>query len=1181
MTDKSSAVTFLQRCGLLRERRICSRGHDTILSLTNPEDRWRCRRSGCESMWCQRVRNHGPSDRILDVKTSEHPTSGSGLSLDRPGDRRFTATCRLSASTDSPFGVGTSTFHLPGISHFRGSQQLNPNTAALGESTIIPNIHHSNPGMVSSDSSANYSRNTIPVRSLHPYKSEHAQPDKSTPYAQPVLASLSYIQHSLPSTQLSGHASRTEIVEGTDQGKKMDHTAQDGTVPNNATVDQTVASLRSCRPLSSNPPNTTPLNICTEINGEKTRFPMLTPMKLQFEAFVSNSASTPTRRTSPSSIIQFDSEVQAYRKSDLGPARGVEKVENGVEHIPTEVGSEGVREMTSDINIFSGYPNSVHGGTESLELSSETQRAMESSDSTPPSTGNVPVTNSDKKNSLPPDQPDRSIDPAYNMHSPALNSRWDSPFSGAEEPRDLSNSRQNAYNDKPSAPEKGSADLGQSPNPFTNCSHLEKGHSMTSYSEAHSSAEDSDEGMSMARFEHMANSAQPDHAGVYFCHLCDFTGRSRQEFQDHLRSHYDYKCLKCDYTSRTEGRLKRHLKDFHSEVPPENFSGKAIKSVRPKLQRCKQCDFMTETKDEFWRHLRVHIKEDKRLECSICCFVTEYKHHLEYHMRNHMGSKPYKCPKCNYECVNKSMLNSHMKSHSNVYPYRCANCHYATKYCHSLKLHLVKHLHKPAVVLNADGSLPSYDNTAELMSLRRGSNIRRSNSIGGSLLDVSDTNSSHSNLYGEKDHKDLKLSDQFISSPGSGRLPLGHDLVSANGMEMSPSCDLSKSAYHPSNFLAPYPPIPTNWNGQIPTFPGFMIPTPLFSSPNLFPNFLGPAKTGCYPNYLSPGTGSDSRPTVPSNPAASTTAATTVSNIPAVNSSESDMQALRIGESNHFAPLVPIPNFPFSPHTNISVMAAFLAAVQQGAVSGTRGPPNSSISSLTSLPKMDYSITHGSSVSTSRRSGGSNDQEISPILSSSSNSSGNDVKATDLSKCGEPRSGVRTDDSRVLSGPSCKVNTSEGCEMTEFESLNHPSEIALDLSSKITNSFLPGSANPRNSIGKPSNPRLADAEMEEPPMAARSQDTDSARPRIQSAPSSNDRDSLFSEQVRLDDEPVSVSLFAYECRYCEIRFNHRALYDIHMGFHSHSDPYLCNRCGHQSHDPVDFFIHLGQMAHHS
>ena len=56
------------------------------------------------------------------------------------------------------------------------------------------------------------------------------------------------------------------------------------------------------------------------------------------------------------------------------------------------------------------------------------------------------------------------------------------------------------------------------------------------------------------------------------------------------------------------------------------------------------------------------------------------------------------------------MLNSHMKSHTNVYQYRCADCTYATKYCHSLKLHLRKYGHKPAMVLNNDGSpnnLPS------------------------------------------------------------------------------------------------------------------------------------------------------------------------------------------------------------------------------------------------------------------------------------------------------------------------------------------------------------------------------------------------------------------------------------------------------------------------------------------
>ena len=111
--------------------------------------------------------------------------------------------------------------------------------------------------------------------------------------------------------------------------------------------------------------------------------------------------------------------------------------------------------------------------------------------------------------------------------------------------------------------------------------------------------------------------------------------------------------------------------------------------------------------EEYWAHARTHIKDDKVLQCPKCPFVTEYKHHLEYHLRNHFGSKPFKCTKCNYSCVNKSMLNSHMKSHTTVYQYRCADCTYATKYCHSLKLHLQKYNHTPALVLNPDGSLPT------------------------------------------------------------------------------------------------------------------------------------------------------------------------------------------------------------------------------------------------------------------------------------------------------------------------------------------------------------------------------------------------------------------------------------------------------------------------------------------
>ncbi|CAG5134230.1 unnamed protein product [Candidula unifasciata] len=188
---------------------------------------------------------------------------------------------------------------------------------------------------------------------------------------------------------------------------------------------------------------------------------------------------------------------------------------------------------------------------------------------------------------------------------------------------------------------------------------------------------------------------------IYFCHLCSYSGKSKPEFDSHMNTHFEFNCPHCDYTSRTEGRLKRHVKDFHSDD-----SSRRSMPGRPKIYKCKQCQFLATDKDAFWAHSRTHIKEDKLLQCPQCPFVTEYKHHLEYHLRNHFGSKPFKCPKCNYSCVNKSMLNSHMKSHTNVYQYRCSDCTYATKYCHSLKLHLKKYNHKPATVLNQDGSLP-------------------------------------------------------------------------------------------------------------------------------------------------------------------------------------------------------------------------------------------------------------------------------------------------------------------------------------------------------------------------------------------------------------------------------------------------------------------------------------------
>lgn len=62
-----------------------------------------------------------------------------------------------------------------------------------------------------------------------------------------------------------------------------------------------------------------------------------------------------------------------------------------------------------------------------------------------------------------------------------------------------------------------------------------------------------------------------------------------------MTCHFEHICPHCDYKSRTEGRLKRHIKDFHTEEPADGFGSKRNMG-RPKVFRCKQCDFVATEK---------------------------------------------------------------------------------------------------------------------------------------------------------------------------------------------------------------------------------------------------------------------------------------------------------------------------------------------------------------------------------------------------------------------------------------------------------------------------------------------------------------------------------------------------------------------------------------------------------
>ena len=47
----------------------------------------------------------------------------------------------------------------------------------------------------------------------------------------------------------------------------------------------------------------------------------------------------------------------------------------------------------------------------------------------------------------------------------------------------------------------------------------------------------------------------------------------------------------------------------------------------------------------------------------------------------------------------------------------------------------------------------------------------------------------------------------------------------------------------------------------------------------------------------------------------------------------------------------------------------------------------------------------------------------------------------------------------------------------------------------------------------------------------------------------------------------------YVCKYCDIAFSDSIMYSIHMGYHGFQNPFKCNYCGKECGDKVEFFLH--------
>ncbi|KAL7634950.1 UNVERIFIED_CONTAM: hypothetical protein RMT77_015331 [Armadillidium vulgare] len=114
--------------------------------------------------------------------------------------------------------------------------------------------------------------------------------------------------------------------------------------------------------------------------------------------------------------------------------------------------------------------------------------------------------------------------------------------------------------------------------------------------------------------------------------------------KDHLENRI---CKFCNFSFKSEDELQSHLK------------------THDKKFKCNFCSFESNLKTNLNHHLVIH-SNTKLFRCSKCSYESNYKHRLKVHLLNHENKKLFKCSECNYEFNRKDVLKKHMLIHGNV-----------------------------------------------------------------------------------------------------------------------------------------------------------------------------------------------------------------------------------------------------------------------------------------------------------------------------------------------------------------------------------------------------------------------------------------------------------------------------------------------------------------------------------
>ncbi|XP_031835889.1 hunchback [Nomia melanderi] len=671
------------------------------------------------------------------------------------------------------------------------------------------------------------------------------------------------------------------------------------------------------------------------------------------------------------------------------------------------------------------------------------------------------------------------------------------------------------------------------------------------------------------------------------CPICAFISTSRLVFTEHLVTH-------CP----TKSGAQKFVKSIFEQVAPLDESiqfddmhepGMVMPRInnqgKVKRFKCKQCPYIAVTKLEFWNHTRTHIKEGKVLTCQKCPFVTEYKHHLEYHLRNHFGSKPFQCDKCEYTCVNKSMLNSHKKSHSNVYQYGCADCSYATKYCHSLKLHLRKYVHHPAMVLNADGS-PNPLPIIDVYGTRRGPKQRSPRP----------PRTPRRNKHG----RNLSSPPHSVSSPSLSPINsmnmfngAGSPLNSFNSLSLRPGPSNSLDAPGPSNFS----PVTEHSNG----FHPIAGPSNAFSPAgpsNAYHPVAGPS------NAFSPVAG-------PSNGYHHPVAGSSNAFSPAAGPSNAYHPVA--GSSNTFSP-VPGPSnaYPVAGPSN-----GFSPAGPSNAFNPVPGPSHAF--SPVPGPSNAYPVAGPSNGYPARSSNAFNvvlqNQPMmilpySQLLAMAQLASAQSfVEEMRMHRYNRPSSmdyaGDTDDDMDVQDFPEDLVVRSNRSPfdpqpngMSEPAFLDQDEEFPLDLSRTSTHNNIQKKSAAKSSKGKGTSRRKGKAVKLDRRVFQKDTDdeeqclNDSGFLECPRQPQQMQRSQQSRIQKRMQGNTSPLKSVGasqgnalgsggieFHCPFCEIVFGDSVMFSVHMGYHGDEDPFTCKVCEEPCENSLHFFVHVATANH--